>query len=85
MNTLTLKIPESLDAALQMASARRQMSKSAVVREALEKVLSDELKQTTPAANWVGRWRGALSSQPLQPSNVAADERVAHILQKHLR
>ena len=82
MNTLTLKIPESLDAALQMASARRQMTKSAVVREALEAVLADELRQTTPAANWVGRWRGALSSSQANP---AADARVAHILRKHLR
>ena len=82
MNTLTLKIPESLDAALQMASARRQMSKSAVVREALEKVLADELKQGTPAANWVDRWRGALSGKE---ANSTGDQRVAHILSKHLR
>ncbi len=82
MNTLTLKIPDALDLALQRASARRQMTKSAVVREALEKVLADELKQTTPAANWVSRWRGALSAQPASP---VADERVAHILHKHLR
>ena len=82
MNTLTLKIPESLDAALQMASARRQMTKSAVVREALEAVLADELRQTTPAANWVNRWRGALSGSQANPT---ADARVAHILRKHLR
>lgn len=82
MNTLTLKIPESLDAALQLASARRQMSKSAVVREALEKLLADELKQTGPAANWVDRWRGVLSGKE---SVTPADERVAHILGKHLR
>lgn len=82
MNTLTLKIPESLDAALQLASARRHMSKSAVVREALEKVLADELKQTGPAASWVSRWRGVLGSKE---SATPADERVAHILSKHLR
>ena len=81
MNTLTLKIPESLDAALQLASARRQMSKSAVVREALEKLLADELKQTGPAANWVNRWRGVLSGKE---SAQATDERVAHIQGKHL-
>lgn len=45
MNTLTLKIPESLDAAFQMASARRHISKSAVVREALENALAEELRQ----------------------------------------
>ena len=82
MNTLTLKIPESLDAALQLASARRRMTKSAVVREALETLLTDELRQTTPAANWVDRWRGVLSSSQANP---AADARVAHILRKHLR
>ncbi|MEI8323754.1 MAG: ribbon-helix-helix protein, CopG family [Betaproteobacteria bacterium] len=82
MNTLTLKIPEALDAALQVASARRHMSKSAVVREALETVLADELKQTGPAANWVSRWRGALRGKE---SAKPADERVAHILSKHLR
>ena len=37
MNTLTLKIPDALDAALQLASARRHLTKSAVVRKALEK------------------------------------------------
>ena len=81
MNILTLKIPESLHSALQVASERRQISKSAVVREALEKVLADELKQTGPAASWVGRWRGALSGKE---SAKATDERVAHILSKHL-
>jgi Arc/MetJ-type ribon-helix-helix transcriptional regulator len=82
MNTLTLKVPDALDLALQRASARRQMSKSAVVREALESALADDLKQTTPAASWVSRWRGALSGQPV---NLAADERLAHIRRKHLR
>ena len=82
MNTLTLKIPDTLDLALQRASIRRQMSKSAVVREALEHVLADDLRQTTPAANWVDRWRGALSGLPVDP---VVDERVAHILRKHLR
>ncbi len=63
MNTLTLKIPGALDTALQLASARRNMTKSAVVREALEKVLADELRQTTPAVGWLVQWRGALSGQ----------------------
>jgi predicted transcriptional regulator len=86
MNTLTLKIPDALDTALQLASARRHMTKSAVVREALEQVLADELKQTTPAANWLGQWRGALTGQVSRETDAAAgDARVAHILQKHLR
>ncbi len=85
MNTLTLKIPDALDNALQLASARRHMTKSAVVREALEQVLADELKQTTPAANWLGQWRGALSAKSSgQAESATGDARVAHILQKHL-
>jgi predicted transcriptional regulator len=90
MNTLTLKIPDSLNNALQLASARRNMTKSAVVREALEKVLADELKQTTPAASWLVQWRGALSepvsSQAVKAAGGAAagDARVADILNKHL-
>ena len=82
MHTLTLKIPESLDAALQTASARRRLSKSAVVREALERALADELKQGSPAVNWVDRWRGVLRGQE---STTTTDARVAHILNKHLR
>lgn len=82
MNTLTLKIPQSLDDALQAASAKRQMSKSAVVREALEKTLAEELKQTSPAAGWVDRWRGIMTSST---SVKLKDDRVAHILAKHLR
>jgi predicted transcriptional regulator len=64
MNTLTLKIPDALDTALLMASERRHMRKSAVVREALEQALADELKQTTPVANWLGQWRGTFSAKP---------------------
>lgn len=82
MNTLTLKIPQSLDDALQAASAKRQMSKSAVVREALEKTLAEELTQTSPAAGWVDRWRGIMTSSK---SVKLKDDRVAHILAKHLR
>jgi predicted transcriptional regulator len=82
MNTLTLKIPQSLDDALQASSAKRQMSKSAVVREALEKTLAEELKQASPAAGWVNRWRGIMISSN---SVKVKDDRVAHILDKHLR
>lgn len=82
MNTLTLKIPESLDVALQAVSARRQMSKSAVVREALEKNLAEELRVSSASANWAEHWRGVLRDTDVAKQ---ADERVVHILQKHLR
>ncbi len=86
MNTLTLKIPDALGTALQLASTRRHMTKSAVVREALEKVLADEIQQTTPAANWLGQWRGAFADQASNQAEAAGDDaRVAHILRKHLR
>lgn len=81
MNTLTLKIPQSLNDALQLASTRRQISKSALVREALEKSLASEINQTTPASAWVNKWRGALgSTKPVE----ADDGRLAQILSKHL-
>lgn len=82
MNTLTLKIPASLEAALQAASTRRQVSKSALVREALERALADELTLATPVAQWANRWRGALAAGA---ATEPADERVAHILRKHAR
>ncbi len=97
MNTLTLKIPDTLQAALERASARRHISKSAMVREALEKLLADELKQGTPAAQWLGQWRGvcaakeggAVGEKTGEPSgdphSATDDARVAHILRKHLR
>ena len=85
MNTLTLKIPQSLDDALRAASAKRHMSKSAVVRDALEKTLARELQQTTLAATWVDRWRGIVPSSNLPKSAKPEDDRVAHILAKHLR
>ena len=83
MNTLTLKIPQALDDALQMASARRQISKSAVVRDALERTLTNELMQLGPATAWLDRWRGAVP----MPSTLDLENnsRVAHILGKHAR
>jgi predicted DNA-binding protein len=82
MNTLTLKIPEELDTALQAASARRQISKSALVREALEKALESELEQAMSASRWISRWRGSLADI----SDAAVDEaRLAHLLTKHSR
>lgn len=91
MNVLTLKIPEELDAALQAASRTRGLSKSAVVREALEQSLGRQADQAGAAQRWVVQWRGRLSLPPPPSARGGKgkakpqDERVAHILAKHLR
>ena len=77
-----VKISDAADAALPMASAQRHLSKSAVAHEALENALADELRPQAPAVKWVERWRGVLRGQE---SAAAADARVSHILNKHLR
>jgi len=82
MATLTLKIPDALDAALEAASTRRHISKSAVIRAALEEALAQEEKAADAAAVWVATWRGCLSG-PEEAS--PDDERLRHILNKHLR
>ena len=88
MNTLTLKIPQSLNDALQLASARRQMSKSAMVREVLEKTLATELTQGNSASQWVKKWSGALADVGELPTGDKLDnlggDRLAHLLKKHV-
>jgi predicted DNA-binding protein len=87
MNVITLKIPEDLDAALRAASRKRGLSKSAIVREALEHLLRQPAGDGTLAEAWVRRWRGRLA-QPARKGRVgtrAKDSRLEHILAKHLR
>lgn len=82
MNTLSLKIPESLDAALRAACERRRMPKSVLVREVLEQALAAELEQGAASGRWVAKWRGVLR----ETSENATDEaRLAYLLDKHLR
>ncbi len=91
MNVLTLKIPEALDAALQAASHARGLSKSAVVREAIEQSLGRQADAAGAAERWLAQWRGRLADPA--PNRKAAkstkakapDQRLAHILAKHLR
>ncbi len=89
MNVLTLKIPEELDAALRAASRTRGLSKSAVVREALAQSLGRQADQAGAAQRWVAQWRGRLSVPPPPGRGKGKakpqDERLAHILAKHLR
>lgn len=96
MNAITLKLPDELNDALQQASARRKLSKSAVVREALEQALLRDADAAGAAERWVARWRGSMavpaakrgargrvgSKRPV-PAN--DDPRLAHLLAKHLR
>jgi Arc/MetJ-type ribon-helix-helix transcriptional regulator len=86
MNVITLKLPESLDAALLAASKQRGLSKSAVVREALELSLGLHQSRSGSAARWAAHWRGRLAS-PSKSSRGATedDARLAHLLAKHLR
>lgn len=80
MNVITLKLPEELHAALKAVSAKRRLSKSAVVREALEKSLLAQGNEAAAAERWVSQWRGRL-----EPASKTVDARVAHLLAKHLR
>jgi predicted transcriptional regulator len=84
MNVLTLKIPEELDAALQAASRARGLSKSAVVREALEQSLGRQLDEAGTAERWVAHWRGRLASGARKGKS-EPDERFAHLMAKHVR
>jgi hypothetical protein len=67
---------------LQQLFVERQMSKPVAVRTALKKVLVDNSKKTDGATEWVVRWRGIMASSK---STKLKDDRVAHILAKHLR
>jgi predicted transcriptional regulator len=91
MNILTLKIPEELDAALLAASRARGLSKSAIVRQALEQSLNLQVQQAGAAERWVAHWRGRLAAtapaarKAQVAKAVVPDERLAHLLAKHLR
>jgi predicted transcriptional regulator len=87
MNVLTLKIPEELDAALLAASRARGLSKSAVVREALEASLGRHAEGAAAAERWLGQWRGQLAPRRAAAANkpAPADARLTHLLAKHLR
>lgn len=86
MNIITLKLPESLHAALLAASKQRRLSKSAVVREALEQSLGLHESRAGGAARWVSQWRGRLAVPARGVRDLSEDDaRLAHLLAKHLR
>ena len=82
MHTLTLKIPDDLDAALRAASAKRQLGKSEFVRQALSTALEAELRETEASSRWLERWSNCLA--PLD-EGVLGDVRLEHLRQKHLK
>ncbi len=84
MNVLTLKLPDHLDAALKEVSRKRGLSKSAVVREALEQALLAQGEAASAAERWVAQWQGRLQL-PAAGDVEAADPRLAHLLAKHVR
>jgi len=86
MNVITLKLPDDLHAALKAVSAKRHISKSAVVREALEKSLLAQGDQAAASERWVNEWRGRFQTTPAAVAAKSKDDpRLAHLLAKHLR
>lgn len=84
MHVLTLKLPDDLNAALQEVSARRGLSKSAIVREALEQSLLAQGVAAGAAERWVEQWQGCLKL-PAAGDAENTDARLAHLLTKHVR
>ena len=60
MNVITLKLPDDLHAAPKEVSAKRKLSKSAVVREALEQLPKMQVDAAAASRRWVAQWRGRL-------------------------
>ena len=84
MNVITLKLPDDLNAALNEVSRKRGLSKSAVVREALEQSLLAQGVTAGAAERWVAQWQGRLKLPDARDLE-ATDVRLAHLLAKHVR
>ena len=84
MNVITLKLPDNLNAALHEVSRKRGLSKSAVVREALERSLLAEGATASTAERWVEQWQGSLKLVPPDAGS-AVDQRLAYLVAKHVR
>ena len=80
MNVITLKLPDDLHAALKEVIANRKVSKSAVVREALEQSLKLQGDAAGASQRWVAQWRGRI-----EPAAKDAEPRLVHLLAKHVR
>jgi len=84
MNVITLKLPDELHAALNEVSRQRGLSKSAVVREALELSLRAQGVAAGAAERWVTQWQGKLEL-PDPRALETDDPRLSHLLSKHVR
>lgn len=84
MNVISLKLSDELNTALNEISRKRGMSKSAVVREALEQSLSIQGLAAGAAERWVTQWQGRLKL-PAAADAKTTDRRLAHLIAKHVR
>ena len=83
MHVISLKLPDNLNAALQEISRKRGLSKSAVVREALEQSLMAQGAVAGAAERWVAQWQGQLKL-PEGKTAEDTDPRLAQLLAKHV-
>jgi predicted transcriptional regulator len=84
MKVITVKLPDDLHAALQTVSRERGLSKSAVVREALEQSLRAQGVVAGAAERWVAQWQGRRLQLPAAEVETS-DPRLEHLLAKHAR
>ena len=84
MNVITLKLPDDLNSALKEVSRKRGLSKSAIVREALEQSLLVQGAVAGSAERWVAPWQGRLQLPDAAQAEVT-DRRLAHLIAKHVR
>jgi predicted transcriptional regulator len=84
MNVITLKLPDDLNIALKEVSRKRGISKSAVVREALEQSLLAQGVTAGAAERWVAQWQGRLKL-PSASGAQGTDARLAHLIGKYVR
>lgn len=82
MNTLTIEIPDALGSALHEVSSRRHLPESVVAREILEQTLMPRPKPSNAVELWLSQWRGQLKANE---AAALGDERLSHLLNKHLR
>ena len=82
MTSLTVEIPDELNNLLRAISTRRHLPEADIVRELLERELRNEQVKSNLADRWLENWRGQLQGK--ENANVE-DERLLHLLRKHLR